>query len=276
MNRRVKPRNIISATISLVLFLSLIIIPAYAAETSMQLSYDRGFVTFAVNDQNMVMDYSLGYGMVDAYSGYAMAGDLVFLHVFTDERFILGEWSVKTGSINIYGQTSETIETPYGAIKEYIAWFEMPDPAINIDIVAIMQPATGQQTAPPTVPQDPAIQPAEDIIVLVNEVPLELDVPPYLIDGRTMVPLRVIFEAFGVEVNWDPDEQTISATHLDLTINLMIGSNVLVRNGISSQIDVPPMIIGGRTLVPTRVIAESLGADVVWDAAARTVIITRP
>ncbi|HOQ09731.1 MAG TPA: copper amine oxidase N-terminal domain-containing protein, partial [Syntrophomonadaceae bacterium] len=48
----------------------------------------------------------------------------------------------------------------------------------------------------------------------------------------------------------------------------------LVVNGQEIKSDVPPQIIGDRTMVPVRWIAEALGAEVEWDAASRTVIIT--
>lgn len=45
-------------------------------------------------------------------------------------------------------------------------------------------------------------------------------------------------------------------------------------NGRVIQPDVPPQIIGGRTMVPLRAVAEALGANVEWDGNTNTVIIT--
>lgn len=47
----------------------------------------------------------------------------------------------------------------------------------------------------------------------------------------------------------------------------------LIVNGKEIKPDVPPQIIGDRTMVPVRWIAEALGAEVEWDAATKTVII---
>jgi iron complex transport system substrate-binding protein len=74
-------------------------------------------------------------------------------------------------------------------------------------------------------------------------------------------------------VIWDPEFQTIYAQKDDVAVGLMIGSNRMFRNGVSSLIDVAPVIVGGRTLVPTRLIAESFGATVNWDPETRTVEI---
>jgi hypothetical protein len=126
----------------------------------------------------------------------------------------------------------------------------------------------------PTYPVEIPTRPEHDIIVIVNGNTLYLDVPPFLVAGRTLVPLRAIFEALGAEVIWEPEIQEITAIRGETNIALMIGSNIMFRNGESSIIDVPPMILDGRTLVPTRVIAESFGAAVNWDAATSTVTIT--
>jgi hypothetical protein len=45
-------------------------------------------------------------------------------------------------------------------------------------------------------------------------------------------------------------------------------------NGEEVALEAPPVLRGGRTLVPIRFIAESLGAEVEWDAARRAVVIT--
>jgi len=114
---------------------------------------------------------------------------------------------------------------------------------------------------------------ADDITVTIDGAVLAFDVPPQLIDGRTMVPMRLIFEAMGAEVDWDGDTQTVTATHGDITVIMQIDNEIIIVSGVEIALDVPPMLIDGRTLVPARAVAESLGADVDWDNATRTVII---
>ncbi|WP_233432505.1 MULTISPECIES: copper amine oxidase N-terminal domain-containing protein [Thermoanaerobacterium] len=50
----------------------------------------------------------------------------------------------------------------------------------------------------------------------------------------------------------------------------------LVINGQQVNTDVPPQIVNGTTLVPIRVISESLGAKVDWDGNTQTVSVTMP
>jgi len=123
---------------------------------------------------------------------------------------------------------------------------------------------------PPT-----ATPPASDEIkIIVNGAALTFDQPPIIQDGRTLVPLRVIFEALGADVNWEQSTQTITATRGDVTVLLRIGSNILTKNEEQVELDVPAQIVGGRTLVPARAVAEGFGAQVGWDQSIRTVTIT--
>jgi|GEM_PF-2469704 len=47
----------------------------------------------------------------------------------------------------------------------------------------------------------------------------------------------------------------------------------IIVNGIEHHGDVYPVIINSRTMVPLRLIAESLGAQVGWDQATKTVTV---
>ncbi|MDD4614813.1 MAG: stalk domain-containing protein, partial [Caldisericia bacterium] len=105
----------------------------------------------------------------------------------------------------------------------------------------------------------------------------DLDAPAQIMSGRTMVPLRAIAEAFGAEVGYDPVSKGITITLGDsLSIAMTVGEIVANVNGEEVILDVAPVIVdGGRTLVPIRFIGEAFGAEVLWDAATRTVTIIR-
>jgi hypothetical protein len=116
--------------------------------------------------------------------------------------------------------------------------------------------------------------PDESIKVVIDNIQLQLPVKPVLAEGRTLVPLRAIFEALGADLRWNGADQSIIATRGDVNIWLQIGSNKATKNGMQVLLDVPPMIVSGSTLVPLRFVSESLGAGVHWEEATRTVIIT--
>ena len=124
----------------------------------------------------------------------------------------------------------------------------------------------------PVVPREIEAAPP-DISVYVNGEAVIFDQPPVIIGGRTMVPVRATLEALGATVGWEPASQTVTAERGGVSISLQIGSDLLTRNGESIIIDAPAQIIGGRTLVPIRHVAESFGATVDWDGETRTVTI---
>lgn len=112
-----------------------------------------------------------------------------------------------------------------------------------------------------------------NIKVTVNGKQLYFDVNPQSIDGRTFVPMRGIFEALGAEIKWDGTTQTVTGSKGEMTVKLTINQNQAYINGKAVTLDAPATIVKGSTLVPVRFIAESLGADVKWDASTSTVII---
>lgn len=110
---------------------------------------------------------------------------------------------------------------------------------------------------------------------LVNNEPVNLDIPPLIIAGRTLVPVRFIAEAFGSKVEWANDTQTITIELDQTTILLQIGNQTAFINGKAHLLDAPPMIINSRTMVPIRFIAEALGATVEWVKETESIIIRR-
>lgn len=131
----------------------------------------------------------------------------------------------------------------------------------------IPAPAT---PAPPPAPTAPAAAPR----VMLNGQQLSFDVPPTIESGRTLVPLRTIFEAMGATVNWNAASSTVTATKGSSTIILPVGSRAATVNGKNVSLDVPAKIVNSRTLVPLRFVSESLGAQVDWNNTERLVTIT--
>lgn len=124
-----------------------------------------------------------------------------------------------------------------------------------------------------------AVLAEDNVTVMVNGNKLNFDQPPIIKDGRTLVPLRAIFEALGAEVLWLEDEQAVAAQSGDTTIVMQIGKNKFGKmtssdDGVFYDLDVPPEIINGRTLVPARAVAEALDCSVNWDGSTQAVTIS--
>ena len=120
---------------------------------------------------------------------------------------------------------------------------------------------------------NPSVIATNDITVFVDNEQVIFDVQPRLIGGRTMVPLRAIFEKLGAEVLWEDATQTVTAYNELHIVKAIIGSNTITINNEEHAIDVAPMIINNRTLVPARFAAEALGCDVYWDSELKRVDI---
>ena len=120
----------------------------------------------------------------------------------------------------------------------------------------------------------------EEITVLINNEKLVTDVAPQLVNDRTMLPLRAIFEALDAQVTWIGEDQLIFATKDEYLITLQIGNykmsvqTILSDENKAVELDAAPYIYNDRTLVPVRAIAEALNADVEWLGETKTVVIT--
>jgi hypothetical protein len=99
------------------------------------------------------------------------------------------------------------------------------------------------------------------------------DAPPLLREGRTLVPLRAIFEWLGAKVDYDSATRGITATKDPHVVRLRVGGATASVDGAMVQLDVAAIETGGRTYVPLRFVSEALGAEVDWDAEARTVTV---
>ena len=123
---------------------------------------------------------------------------------------------------------------------------------------------------------------ADDTTVLIDNEKIEFDVPPQIINERTMVPMRKIFETLGATVEWYGETQLIFATRNELIIVMEIGkptfsvTNVITGETKDIELDSPPIIINERTLVPARAISESIGYTVDWVQDTQTVLINSP
>ena len=120
-----------------------------------------------------------------------------------------------------------------------------------------------------------------------NNIPMELngqtvsaEVPPYIENGRTMVPVRFISEALGAKVDWDAVNKLVTVTAKDGTlIKLTIGNDTMM---VEKSFSTYPIHMGGvaasikndRTFVPVRFVAEALRLVVDWNDNTRTVTFT--
>ena len=121
---------------------------------------------------------------------------------------------------------------------------------------------------------------AQDVTVIVNGSVLEPPVPAQIVNDRTMLPMRSIFERLGAQVTWLEEDRIIVATKDKSLIVMQIDNTKMsVQNILSDEVteillDSPPFIQNDSTMVPVRAVAETLGAKVEWDPETYTVTIS--
>lgn len=112
--------------------------------------------------------------------------------------------------------------------------------------------------------------------ILLDDWPLDFPVAPQFINSRTMVPFRAIAEALRVLVDWEDQTRTIRARGLGKTVVLQVDNPHANVDGTAVRLDVPPLILDSRTLVPLRFFSEVFGAGVAWEGETETVRIYSP
>jgi len=116
---------------------------------------------------------------------------------------------------------------------------------------------------------------ANEINVTINGMTVDFEgQAPIIVDGRTLVPVRGVFEALGFDIGWNQDTQTATLRSANYEVVILVGSATFTTNGIDHALDVPAQIIVGRTMLPIRAVVESVGYDVNWCGITSTVLIS--
>lgn len=92
-------------------------------------------------------------------------------------------------------------------------------------------------------------------------------------EGRTMVPVRGVFEQLGYTAEWNAETKTATLTKGSNTIEMTSGNTYFKYNGKEITPDVPQQIINGSFMLPLRAVSEAINADVDWDAETKTASI---
>jgi len=101
------------------------------------------------------------------------------------------------------------------------------------------------------------------------------DQSPVMRNDRVLVPIRAVLEKLGVNVAWDEDTDTITASNSDKVVTLVLNADEARVNGEIVKLDQPAITLNDRALVPIRFSTESFGATVKWDEENRIVRIQK-
>ena len=180
------------------------------------------------------------------------------------------------------GRPAGTAQTPSDAAKS---------PAKDEDTPALSatEPPAPNESAPgESAPTEPA--PGEPVVntlvytlgspnVTVNGQEAAIDSlgsAPLIQDGASMLPLRATYEILGGSIELDSNTGYVSAVFLDTTLMIKTGETDAEINGVVTALSVAPVAKNRTTYVPARSIADALGAELIWDGAARTITLEIP
>ena len=104
---------------------------------------------------------------------------------------------------------------------------------------------------------------------------IQNDVAPKIVNDRTMLPIRIVAESLGGTVTWNGELQRVTIQKGADVILITIGADTAYVNGTAVKLDAAAFVENGRTYLPLRFISETLGAQVVWNEAEKTVTITK-
>lgn len=96
---------------------------------------------------------------------------------------------------------------------------------------------------------------------------------PFIEGGRTMVPLRAVFEVMNCKVRWEQSKSSAIVEYDGTTIVIPVNSKTAYINGTAKALDVPAKLVNDRITVPLRFISEAINKTVIWDDGNKTVLI---
>lgn len=104
---------------------------------------------------------------------------------------------------------------------------------------------------------------------------IALDVPAYIANGYTMLPVRAVTEALSgaAIVRWDDASRTVTITFGERVINMTVGSKTMVINGVNVAMQAACEITDNRAFIPLRDLGYALGLNdskIAWDDATKT------
>lgn len=113
------------------------------------------------------------------------------------------------------------------------------------------------------------------ITVGTQEIDVDIDVPVYISNGYTMLPVRAVTELLSESaiVRWDDATKTVTIAMGQRIVNMTVGSKMMVINGVNVAMQSKCEITDSRAFIPLRDLGYALGlndSQISWDDATKT------
>ena len=193
--------------------------------------------------------------------------------------------AVKSGNFCIYAHW--TYDEPEYEPEEMLPDVDLSEISFDSD------PEEESQTPVTPVEPDPIVEPVTPETPGANTIVMRIDDPVMTVNGRvtavdelgntpvirnsrTMLPIASVMLAMNGTVGWDGSTRTVTLKRDGKTMFLRIGSGFAWdETGMTvANLDSPPIVINGRTMLPVAAVVLYFGANISWDGATRTVTIT--
>ncbi|MFC4775995.1 copper amine oxidase N-terminal domain-containing protein [Paenibacillus sp. GCM10023252] len=121
---------------------------------------------------------------------------------------------------------------------------------------------------------------AGSIRIKVNNQQVQTDSAPVIVQGRVLVPLRLVSESLGASVEWNQQQKTAIVSKWSKKAWLTVEKktvrveNLAAGETVDVPLDVSVKMINSRVYIPMRFISEQLGYKV--DYRSHTVFIQSP
>lgn len=112
-----------------------------------------------------------------------------------------------------------------------------------------------------------------DITVNFSGKKLKFNSSPIIEQGRTLVQIRPIAEAMGLEIEYEPIDASVILCDGDTEARFSVGSDILYVNGKKQKMDVKMAVKDDYTFIPARYLVEPFGYEIEYDADTKTVSI---
>lgn len=112
------------------------------------------------------------------------------------------------------------------------------------------------------------------IWVRLNGIYRQLELPPIMLQFRTLIELEDLADMFGMEAEFDSETGLAVMRRGDTTIMHQAHTSFITVNGENADFDAPSIIIRDKLFIPIRMIVDALNFSIEWDSGSRTVSIT--
>jgi hypothetical protein len=115
---------------------------------------------------------------------------------------------------------------------------------------------------------------------IANDQNIEVDIPPFIQQGRTMLTARPLADTLNALTRWDQASRTATFIYNQTETSMSAGSPIILQRERSDPVkqytsDVPAGLREGRIVLPLRALATAFGMETMYDADQRLICIYR-